>query len=62
MTSTRENKQKRVAPVVIDRADYKRTGESDAAVDDLVQRVNDVLDVAVLGPFGEPGDASSWKK
>lgn len=31
-----------------------RTAESDYAVDQLVQQVNDVLDAAVLGPFGEP--------
>ena len=53
---TRENKQKRVAPQKSAHAPSicARTAESDYAVDQLVQQVNDVLDAAVLGPFGEP--------
>lgn len=31
-----------------------RSPETDEAIDRLVQQVNDVLDAAVLGPFGEP--------
>ena len=56
MKITRENKPKRVAPEKSARDDssYARTAESDYAVDQLVQQVNDVLDAAILGPIGEP--------